>query len=206
MHQLLPFLPKTVAQLRQRMIVCRPTLRKAFGLALECFVRSCPASKLPQDGDFREQFQTASKLLQSWHYEDPLNAAFHSSLVYVQALVLMHLACENQVLHTKHPLAARGEWLARAVGQSKHLRLEEPRSRDTILDGDMNQDTDERLARRIFYTIYVLDQYHAVSLCQSAHLPDYGIAAMHEDTAVLGPELLFLKRELLMFMMLATER
>ncbi|KAF1808017.1 hypothetical protein P152DRAFT_477671 [Eremomyces bilateralis CBS 781.70] len=197
MHQQLPFLPKSIVQLRQRLTLCRPTLRRAFTLALECFIRSCPGSKLPQDAEFREQFQTVSKLLQFWHYEDPINAAFHNSLVYVQALVLMHLASENQTLHDKHTVTSRSEWLARAIGQSKHLRLEEPRGRATILDGDLSQDTDERLARRIFYTIYVLDQWHAISLCQSALLPDYGMSTMHEDAAILGPELHFLKRSAL---------
>ena len=108
------------------------------------------------------------------------------NLVYLQVLILIILKMDNL-----GPLATRSdtgppraEWLGRAVGMISHLKLNSIPSREKLVIGD--EDTDDKLGRRVYWSVFILDRWHAASTSGLFQLPEHYSVLIAEDETVLG--------------------
>jgi hypothetical protein len=78
----------------------------------------------------------------------------------------------------------RAEWLGRAIGMATHLKLNIPRNRDRFAESDA--DSDEKLGRRIWWILFILDRWHASSTSCLLQLADSSSSLLPEDQILLG--------------------
>lgn len=65
-----------------------------------------------------------------------------------------------------------------------HLKLNIPRSRDRYNDDD--RDSDDKLGRRVWWILFILDRWHASSTSCLVQLPDSSSSLLPEDAILLG--------------------
>lgn len=182
-HVSLPLLSNSKARIRSRLSHCPQTLRDAFITALDYSVRSFPSSNVQPSHNVYQATKRASELISASQYETSSHRTLATNLMYLQTLILMALGSDNQ-----GPAAMRGqlgptraEWLGRAVGVATHWKLNTLNSRDS---GD--SDADEKLGRRVWWILFILDRWHASSTSSLLQLPEHSTQLVPEDMLVLG--------------------
>ena len=159
------------------------SIRDAFLEALYSTVRSNPAARtrgVPLSGGARR----ASELMLAYQFDNPQSQSFGTQLLYLQTLILMGLEAENHgpALGRGPPKAA---WLGAAVGIVYNLKLHSNRmSREKLASGD--PDSDEKLGRRAWWVLVVLDRWHAISTSSPLFIPDLSVSLLLEDQTILG--------------------
>lgn len=161
-------------------------MREAFLTALEAFVRSSPSTRLAPSPDVRRHTRRAAELIANSQYDNPATRNSSVHLVYIQALILMALESDNHGPATMRGQVGppRAEWLGRAIGMATHLRLNIPRSRDRFSQEDA--DADDKLGRRIWWILFILDRWHASSTSCLQQLADSSSSLLPEDQILLG--------------------
>jgi hypothetical protein len=88
---------------------------------------------------------------------------------------------------------SRAEWLGRAAGVAGQLEINVIRnSSQSIVDGD--RDSEERLARRVWWVLFILDRWHASSTADLLKLPENSVVLLPEDQMLLGESTYHLAR------------
>ncbi|KAF3908261.1 hypothetical protein AA313_de0205135 [Arthrobotrys entomopaga] len=184
-HPTFPFLPHSKARLRLRLSQASARVREAILQALYCAVRSNPASTLIPTGPFESR--GVAELAFAAQYEDPSSRSIADNLVYLQTLIFLILEADN-----RGPTAIRGQfgppralWLGAAIGLAYNLRLHYGNSGAKSSEGD-HDDSDEKLGRRAWWTLVVLDRWNAVSTSSPLHIPDSSVVLQQEDQPLLG--------------------
>jgi hypothetical protein len=168
-------------------------VRDALSDALQLAVHSFPsAAPLPEK-------QGSRKAIQLWftvQSEGSSSRSYATNLAYLQILLLVAIEAGNRV-----PGAARGQvahsqsfWIGGAIGLAYELKLHEYKS--PVTD---DPDSDERLGRRIWWSLVVMDRWHASSMSTPLSIPDSAIVLMPEDQSLLGEPLYHLIRKKLSF-------
>lgn len=156
-------------------------MRNAFLEALYSTVRSSPASRVR--GSSRSGARRASDLIVSSQFENPTTRSYRENLIYLQTLILMGLEADNHGPESTGP--PRAAWLGAAVGQVYSMKLHSNRfPREQLQSGD--PDSDEKLGRRAWWVIVVLDRWHAISTSSPLFIPDSSVALLPEDQSILG--------------------
>ncbi|KZF21047.1 hypothetical protein L228DRAFT_248804 [Xylona heveae TC161] len=189
-HPCFPLLAHDKARLRSRLANCPVTAREAFLEALDAAVRSFPSSNLPPTRDFQSTKKAADLIFQS-QYESIATRTFSTSLIYLQTLLLMVLEADNH-----GPATMRGQlgppravWIGSAVGLAYNMRLHTIRCRT---EGDA--DTDEKIARRNWWNLVILDRWHACSTSSPLFISDTNVVLLPEDQWLLGDSTFHLTR------------
>ncbi|KAK6346600.1 Glucose-responsive transcription factor [Orbilia brochopaga] len=171
--------------LRLRLSKASSRVREAFLQALYCAVRSNPASTLIPTGPFESR--GVAELAFAAQYEDPASRSIADNLVYLQTLIFLILEADN-----RGPAAIKGQfgppralWLGAAIGLAYNLRLHHGNAGARPSEGD-HDDSDEKLGRRAWWTLVVLDRWNAVSTSSPLHIPDSSVVLLQEDQALLG--------------------
>ena len=189
MHPTFPLLSQSKARLNSRWSSYPVTLRDALYSALHSAVNSFPsATSLPEN-------KSSRKGMQLWftaQLEAPASRSFATNLAYLQILLLLAIEAGNRV-----PGAARGQaalsqsvWLGNAVGLAYEMKLYEYKA--PLTD---DPDSDERLGRRIWWSLVIMDRWHAASMSTPLLVSDNALVLMPEDQSLLGESLFHLTRK-----------
>jgi len=155
-------------------------------MALECAIRSSPLTNLRSSNDPRQSTRKAAELISSSQYDKGSEENVSANLVYIQTLILMALESDNHGPATMRGQVGppRSEWLGRAIGMATHLKLNIPRPRDTLMEGDV--DSDDRMGRRVWWILFILDRWHASSTSCLLQIGEHSSLLSSEDQIILG--------------------
>ncbi|KAH0284650.1 hypothetical protein KCU62_g8111, partial [Aureobasidium sp. EXF-3399] len=196
-HQTFPLLPHSKHRLRMRLAECPLTLREAFLTVLECTMRTFPSfsSNLRPQHTYAPMMKRAAELLAGYPFENPATHNSGTNLVYLQTLLLMALESDNHGPATVRGQAgpSRAEWLGRAAGVAGQLEINLVRPRERYAtEGD--PDSEERLSRRVWWVLFILDRWHASSTSDLLKLPENSVVLLPEDQILLGESTYHLAR------------
>ncbi|GAB7366604.1 hypothetical protein MBLNU230_g8589t1 [Neophaeotheca triangularis] len=194
-HQTFPLLPSNKNRLRQRLADCPTSLRKGFLTALDCLMRTFPTTNLPANENYSAAIKSAAELLARYPFDNPSSHTNATNLVYLQTLLLMALESDNHGPATIRGQAgpSRAEWLGRAAGVAGHLEINILHNgSQSMLEGD--RDSEERLARRVWWVLFILDRWHASSTADLLKLPENSVVLLPEDQILLGESTYHLAR------------
>ena len=125
--------------------------------------------------------------------EGPTSRPLATNLTYLQILLLLAIEAGNRV-----PSAARGQaaasqsvWLGSAVGLAYEMKLHELKFFPTD-----DLDSDESLGRRIWWTLVVMDRWHAASMSTPLLISDNAVVLVPEDQSLLGESSFHLARKI----------
>ncbi len=194
-HQTFPLLPHSKMRLRSRLANCSATLREAFFVALDCAIRSSPSSHLQPSPDSRQSTKKAAELISASQYESAATRTMATNIIYLQTLILMALESDNHGPATVRGQSGppRAEWLGRAIGMATHLKLNVAHSRDRYNEDD--PDADDKVGRRVWWILFILDRWHASSTSSLLQLPDSGSVLLPDDLIMLGETTYHLARK-----------
>ncbi|KAL2069887.1 hypothetical protein VTL71DRAFT_14566 [Oculimacula yallundae] len=192
-HPTYPILATSKNKVLARLIGCPATLREAFHEALLAAVRSHP-SPTPYNSEPPSP-RRAAQFLALTDLESSSIQAFSTNIVYLQTMLLLATEAENRPPSTpghEGQSRSRSAWLGGAVGvaYSMKLHLHKPSTNSTENDPD----SDENLARRIWWTLVIMDRWHASSTASPSLIPDSSVVVYPEDQALLGDDLYQLAR------------
>ncbi len=188
-HSTFPLLPHSKARLSSRLASCPAKLSESLYEALHAAIYSFPApTPLPEQ-------QSTRKAVQLWstaQSEGVASRSFGTNLVYLQILLLLAIEAANRVPGATrgHAATSQSVWLGSAVGLAYELKLHEYKP---SLTEDL--DSDERLGRRIWWSLVVMDRWHASSMSTPLLIPDSSVVLMPEDQSLLGESLYHLTRK-----------
>ena len=189
-HPTFPLLPEAKPNLRSRLAEAPASMRDAFLEALYSTVQSSPASRAR--GVSTSNARRASDLIISAQFESSTTRSHRDNLIYLQTLILMGLEADNHGPGSSGP--PRAAWLGAAVGLVYNMKLHSNRlPREKLQTGD--PDSDEKLGRRAWWVLVVLDRWHAISTSSPLFIPDSSVALLMEDQTVLGVALYHIARE-----------
>ena len=194
-HQTLPLLPNNKNRLRQRLADCPASLRDGFLAALDCTMRTFPTTNLQPNENYPQALKKAVEMLARYPFDNPSTHTNATNLVYLQTLLLMALEADNHGPATIRGQAgpSRAEWLGRAAGVAGQLEINVIRkTRESIIGGD--HDSEERLARRVWWCLFILDRWHASSTADLLKLPENSVVLLPEDQILLGESTYHLAR------------
>lgn len=194
-HQTFPLLPHNKHRLRQRLGECPASLREACLAALDCLMRTFPTTSLPPNAGYAQALKRTAELLAQYPFDNPSSHTNSTNLVYLQTLILMALESDNHGPATIRGQAgpSRAEWLGRAAGVAGQLEINVIRNRSTsVMEGD--RDSEERLARRVWWVLFILDRWHASSTADLLKLPENSVVLLPEDQVLLGESTYHLAR------------
>ena len=194
-HQTFPLLSHNKNRLRQGLADCPSSLREAFLAALDCCMRTFPTTTLQRNSNYPQALKKAAELLARYPFDNPSAHTNATNLVYLQTLLLMALESDNHGPATIRGQAgpSRAEWLGRAAGVAGQLEINVIRNNSqSIMEGD--RDTEERLARRVWWVLFILDRWHASSTADLLKLPENSVVLLPEDQILLGESTYHLAR------------
>lgn len=194
-HQTFPLLPSSKHRLRQRLADCPASLREAFLAALDCLMRTFPTTTLPPNLNYPQALKRAAELIAKYPFDNPSTHTNATNLVYLQTLLLMALESDNHGPATIRGQAgpSRAEWLGRAAGVAGQLEINLIRTgSQSVMEGD--RDSEERLARRVWWVLFILDRWHASSTADLLKLPENSVVLLPEDQILLGESTYHLAR------------
>jgi len=76
-------------------------------------------------------------------------------------------------------------WLGSAVGLAYTLKLHQHRPTEHP-SSEEDQESDERLARRVWWALVIMDRWHASSTSSPVLIPDSSVVVFSDDQALLG--------------------
>lgn len=194
-HQTFPLLPHSKHRLRLRLSECPTSLREACLTVLSCLMRTFPSSTLRANHTYSTAIKRAAELLAGYPFENPSSHTTATNLVYLQTLILMALESDNHGPATMRGQAgpSRAEWLGRAAGVAGQLEINLIRPRERfVTEGD--PDSEERISRRIWWVLFILDRWHASSTADLLKLPENSVVLLPEDQILLGESTYHLAR------------
>ncbi|UKZ49963.1 hypothetical protein TrVGV298_004218 [Trichoderma virens] len=149
-----PILPSSKARIQSLLSQCPSTVRTAFITALQAIGQS--------SGDT----QTASSLLHEWESsEAPHSRA--TDIVHAQTLLLLIIDADWRA-SSQLPFL-----LARAVALANTMKL----WKFTPIESASESDSDDQLCVRIWWSLVLMDRWHAAGTGKPAQIPDSSVVA-----------------------------
>ena len=119
-----------------------------------------------------------------------------TNLVYLQTMLLMAIEADNRGPISKCQTGlSQSVWLGSAVGLAYSMKLHVYKSPDKQTENDA--DSEDKLARRVWWCLVMMDKWHASSTSSPLLIPDGTVILSSEDQALLGDQLYHLARECL---------
>ena len=191
-HATYPILATTRAKMLARLVGCPATLREAFYEALHAAVRSYPSSTVYSSDP--PSPRKAAQLVTLSEVERPSAQSFASSIIYLQTMLLLATEAQNRPPSTSaHDIRSRSSWLGSAVGVAYSMKLHLKKPFDKLAEND--PDSDEKLGRRIWWSLVIMNRWHASSTASPSLIPDSSVVVYPEDQALLGDDLYHLARK-----------
>lgn len=176
-----------------RLVGCPAALREAFYEALHSAVRSLPSSTVYNNEP--PSPRKATQLINLAEFESPPAQSSSTNIIYLQTMLLLATEAENRPPSTSgYDGRSRSAWLGSAVGVAYSMKLHLHKPFDRLAESD--PDTDEKLGRRLWWTLVIMDRWHASSTASPSLIPDSSVVVYPEDQALLGDDLYNLARKL----------
>lgn len=182
-HPTLPILPHDSTSLN-RLQNCPPKLREAFFLSLDACVRSFAPRALPQiDASLtqllHQSFASVDAAKLTLNDPEP-SRQFYNNLVYIQSLVLLALASDR-------PGPGAVGSISQLLGQMAGCITETGLNDARVLNALKDQDHEVfQSSRRVFWSAFILDRFHASSRSKDIMLPLYVGSLTRDDRSALG--------------------
>lgn len=152
--------------------------------ALYATIRSNPSSH-PRPNSPPADTKRACELTLASQFDNPIARSMPTNILYLQTMILLGLESDNRGPATmRGPGPPRAVWLGAAVGLAYNLKLHQNRSREKYANGD--PDSDEKLGRRAWWVLVILDRWHAISTSSPLFIPDSSVVLVPEDCPLLG--------------------
>lgn len=155
MHSLYPILPVDRTRLESLLLSCPDTIRSAFINALLAVAQSSSGN-----------VKLASALVHDWETSDTPQARV-VNIVHAQTLLLLIIDADWRCSPSLPSL------LARAVALANTMRLWQY----TSLESAGEPDSDEHLCIRIWWSLVLMDRWHAVGTGQPVLIPSTSVVA-----------------------------
>lgn len=159
--------------MRQRFFSVGPFIAQSFVLYVQLLTRTTPVSQ----------------------FENAAGRTMTTNLVYLQILLLMAIEADNS-----DPASVRSQvgqpqsvWLGSAVGLAYSMKLHIHKTSSQQSDND--PDSEDKLARRIWWSLVIMDRWHAASTSSPLLIPDTSVVVYPEDQALLGDNFYQLARK-----------
>lgn len=167
-----PILPSNKGRLQELLAQCPSSVRTAFANALPAVTIS--------SGDVK----VASSLLNEWESsEAPHSLA--ANIVHAQTLLLLIIEADWRSSSTLPFL------LARAVALANSMKL----WRYTPMESASEPDSDDQLCVRIWWSLILMDRWHAAGTGKPAQIPDSSVVAPPGLENILGEVCFYLVRK-----------
>lgn len=190
-HPTYPLLSHSKARLSARLVTCSPALKDAFYEALHAAAQSFMAPSVPSAD--RRSTNKAYQIL-ALQSEASANGNTSTSLVYLQAMLLMVIEADNRgPISNGQTGLPSSVWLGSAVGLAYSLKLHVHKSADKQSESD--PDSEDKLARRLWWCLVMMDRWHAASTSSPVLIPDGCVIVYPEDQVLLGDVLYHLARK-----------
>ncbi|KPM42876.1 hypothetical protein AK830_g3686 [Neonectria ditissima] len=166
-----PILPSNKDRLQELLAQCPSSVRTAFANALPAVTIS--------SGDVK----TASSLLNEWESSETLHSPA-ANIVHAQTLLLLIIEADWRSSPTLPFL------LARAVSLANSMKL----WRYTPMESASELDSDDQLCVRIWWSLILMDRWHAAGTGKPALIPDSSVVAPPGLENILGEVCFYLVR------------
>ena len=114
--------------------------------------------------------------------EGPQARTCDANLAYLQALLFMAIATENSgPVHSRNTC-----WIAEAVSIATYLNLHQ--SHSFQMGDTTDEDSSQKVARRVWLSLVVLDRFHASSTASPLLVAEDSARVVVSDEEVMGPE------------------
>lgn len=164
MQPVYPILPSSKARIQSLLALSPDEIRRAFVPALLAVSHS-PSGNA----------KLASSLLNEWESNDAV--ALHSgNIVHMQTLLLLIIDADSRASPALPFL------LARAVALANSMKLWKYSSVDVASE----QDSDEQLCMRLWWSLVLMDRWHAAGTGKPSQIPDSSTVAPPGLVNVLG--------------------
>ncbi|MCJ1469550.1 Glucose-responsive transcription factor [Pseudocyphellaria aurata] len=178
-HATHPLLPDSKAELHLHLVKTSGPVREAFLAAFQTLVKPVASTS----GSDLQNVQVSSKavrLLSALQFEDATSRSFSDNLVFVQAILLMVLTTDMDVIASSQPPI----WYNMANCMSSFLALSARQPYKNNTDPEIAEL--EKLARRAWLLLITLDRWHAASTSYSLVTPPEDAILLRQDNALLG--------------------
>lgn len=191
-HTTFPLLPHNKRSLATRIQNSPPLLQQAFYETINAVVRALTGQ--PSSYQHSQALQRAAILFGTVLPED-IDRSKAVGVVFLQTLLLLVIevnshgpsGVNSQAVHLQSML------LGAAVGLAYSMRLHLHNPSDLASDPD--RDSDDKLARRCWWTLVILDRLHASSTNSPLLIPDTTAVILTDDQSVLGESMWHLARK-----------
>ncbi|KAF3801699.1 Glucose transport transcription regulator RGT1 [Colletotrichum gloeosporioides] len=185
-HPYLPILPGSRALIQDYLAQCPGLLREAFVEALSGTMHSYPTFQSGNPGDVR----LAHTLLVEWEAGDSASRSPAANIVFLQTLLLMVIEADNRQLGSIG--APKESLLGRAVAGANALKLYQSKLEPS--EAEFGVDTDSQLRVRIWWSLVLLDRWHAVGTAVPCLIRDESVVVVPGLKAIVGEVPLLLIR------------
>lgn len=162
-------------------------LRDAFYSALCAVNPLLSSSDIPSSRD--QATIKSAQLVTAFQFEKGSSQSLSNNLVHIQTLMLLAIKASQA---NPSGGSSQSMWLGSAVGLAYTLKLHQ--LRPSIYMAAEDQD-DERLARKIWWALVVMDRWHASSTSSPVLIPDSSVVVSPDDQDLLGESLYQVARE-----------
>jgi hypothetical protein len=191
-HPIFPLLPDTKARAVGKWGSLPASLRDGLDSALQGAVHSFPSSTPVLAFPVKENSRNAKELWSAAQREGSGSRSMSSNLAYLQILLFLAIEAGNRA-----PVAARGQvassqlsWLGSALTLAYELKLHQHKAQVTD-----DPDSDERIGRRLWFCLLVMDKWHAASTSTPPLVSDTTVALLPDDRSLLAESVYQLTRK-----------
>lgn len=125
--------------------------------------------------------------------EDATSRPLRINILYLQIMLLLAIAAEMKALCHSGASGgySRSFWISNAISLAYAIKIFLPRPRKA---NDINMESDEHFARRLWWSIYVMERWNSASTSSPFLIPDSASVLYPDDLPLLGETLWNLAR------------
>ncbi|KAI6711501.1 hypothetical protein JHW43_005985 [Diplocarpon mali] len=190
-HSTYPILPTSKTKLFEQLMGCPQPLREALYEALNAAVRSYPLPNPHQEEQYSSR--RAAQLITMSSEDLGTSKPFSHNITCLQAMLLMAIEAGNRSPSiVSQGGSPQSVWLGCAVGLAYSMKLHLHKQPDRTAEN--GPETDDRLGRRLWWSLVIMDRWHASSTSSPLLIPDSSVVVYPEDQTLLGENLYHLAR------------
>lgn len=190
-HPNYPVLPHAKDRLSTGLLLCPDVFKEAFYESLYVAVHAFQPSI--DQNSAQQSLKRASQLVMALQYENNAPGSISTSILYLQATMLLAIASETLVLRGK-TASSRSFWLSTAVSLAYEAKLHKYKGQDSSIANDV--DADENVSRRLWWVLVIMERWHAASAASPPQIPELSLVIRPEDQQILGDSFYHLARKL----------
>lgn len=189
-HPTYPILFASKSKLSSMVSAYSTPLKDAFYEALHAAVRSFPTSNSQVSASAQQSFKKTAQLVMASQFENTSSHSLPTSILHLQTMMLLVIATENLRWRGQAGLPL-SSWLGSAVGLAYSMKLHIHRPQKATGTDD---DTEEKLCRRLWWSLVIMDRWHASSTSSPLLIPDGSVVVYPDDQPILGDSLYHMAR------------